>query len=97
MRSKYGPRNQVDHDRDNPAERFLKFIQLLTSENQISKAEIQSRLNVSDTAFYKYLRNARELFPIEMEGNLGGGAYYSIDKKSLAEYFNIKRHHTSSS
>lgn len=96
MKSDYGPTFRAEHGNDNPAERFLKFIQLLTSENQISKAEIQSILKIGNTAFYKYLRNARELFPIEMDGSLGGNAYYSIDKTALAKYFNIQHRHTSS-
>lgn len=97
MKSEYGPKYKPEHGPDNPSERFLKFIQILSSQDKISKAEIKTILNINETAFYKYLRNARELFPIAMEGSIGGNAYYSIDKKSLATYFNIKRHHTSSS
>jgi len=49
--TKYGPSFSKEHGNDNPAERFLKFIQMLTLENQISKAEIKSILKIGDTAF----------------------------------------------
>jgi len=82
-----------DHEDNNPAERFLGFIHLLASKDQISREEIKDELKIQNTAFYKYLRNARQLFPVVMEGSIGGNAYYSIDKRKLAVFFNIQHHH----
>lgn len=93
MKNIPGPKRKHPSNDYNPAKRFLSFIQLLTSADSISKADILEKINIQDSAFYNYLASARELFPITYEGSIGGNAYYSIDKKSLAKYFNVKLHH----
>lgn len=69
--------------------RFLEFVCLLTSSDHISKAEIEQKLNIKDSAFYKYLANARKYFKIDYVGTIGGNAYYSIDKESFKKYFSL--------
>lgn len=75
----------------NPSRRFLEFIQVLTSADSISKADIKDRLSLQDSAFYVYLSELRKIIPVEYVGSIGGNAYYSIDKGKLAEYFNLKK------
>jgi hypothetical protein len=74
----------------NPSIKFLEFLKLLTEKDSISKDEIKERLNIKESAFFTYLANARQFFSINFVGGIGGNAYYSIDKKSLMKYFNIK-------
>ena len=74
----------------NPSRRFLEFIQILTSADSISKADIKEKLLLQDSAFYMYLSELRKIIPVEYVGSIGGNAYYSIDKGELAKYFNLK-------
>ena len=73
-----------------PSIRILQFIQLLSSADMVSKEEIKEKLSIQNSAFYKHLAEIRELFSIEYVGSIGGNAYYQIDKKTVANYFNIK-------
>lgn len=70
--------------------RMIQFIQILTSSDMVSKEEIKEKLSIQNSAFYKHLAEIRELFPIECIGGVGGSAYYQINKKDVANYFNIK-------
>jgi len=89
MKGIYGPKRKSVGKDYNPAKRFMRFIQLLTTVDSISKADILEKIDIHDSAFYNYLASARELFPVTYEGSIGGNAYYSIDKGKLAEYFNL--------
>lgn len=97
MASRTSPKLIRPDRNDLPVERFVKFIHLLCLHDKISKSDVMETLKIGDTSFYKHLKNARELFSVYYVGSIGDNAYYSIDKTELAKYFNIKRHHTSSS
>lgn len=75
---------------ENKGLRFVEFIQALSSSDCISRAEIQERTKLKDSAFYNYLAAARQIFKIEYVGSIGDNAYYSIDKRSIEKYFNLK-------
>ncbi len=71
------------------SKRLLIFIQILSSADYVSKAEIEEKLNLKKSAFYKYLKVVKEVFPVEHVGTIGQNSYYSIDKKAIQKFFNL--------
>jgi predicted DNA-binding transcriptional regulator YafY len=79
-----------NYDRKLPASRLIEFVHILSNADSVSRAAIMEQLNIKKSAFYRYLDEARQYFPIEYVGSIGTNGYYSINKESIAEYFNLQ-------
>lgn len=75
-----------------PSLKLIYFIQILASSDFVSKEDIKEKLIIRESAFYKHLAEIRKLFPVECVGSVGSDACYSIDKKTVAKFFFMKKY-----
>lgn len=74
---------------ENKGRTFIEFVRLFTEADTVSRADIMEKMNLKESAFYKYLAECRKIFTIKCEGSIGGNAYYSIEKNSIKKFFNL--------
>lgn len=74
---------------ENMGGKYFRFIQIFTEAESVSRADIMEKMDLKQSAFYKYMAECRKIFNIKNVGSIGGNTYYSIEKKSIKKYFNL--------
>ena len=69
--------------------RLFYFVQILSSADMVSKSDIEAKLDIHQSTFYKYLSETRDIFKVTYQGSMGGNAYYSIDKAQIKNFFKL--------